>query len=127
MHDNLRSREFYPLGDVLLFSTLKSVNICNYLSTPHVTAGLFGEKKNEDGSTISDKIWRKDNKKQAGGFKSPAQILKTFLFYRSPLYLIIMLTMQNLYRCKCMSFCAYALTYDHIGLFAYVYEYMQHV
>lgn len=45
MYDNLRSREFYPLGNVLLFSTLKSVNICNYLSTPQVTAGLFGEKR----------------------------------------------------------------------------------
>lgn len=45
MCDNLRSREFYPLGNVSLLSTLKSVNICNYLSTPQVTAGLFGEKK----------------------------------------------------------------------------------
>lgn len=127
MYDNLRSRGFYPLGNVLLLSTLKSVNICNYLSTPQVTAGLFGEKKNEDGSTISDKIWRKDNKKQASGLKFPAQISNTFLFYTSPLYLIVTLTTQNLSRCKCMSFCVYALTYDHICLFAFVYEYMQHV
>lgn len=38
-----------------------------------------------------------------------------------------MLTMQNLCRCKCMSFCVYALAYDYICLFAYVYEYMQHM
>lgn len=62
MYDNLRSRFFYPLVNVLLLSALKSVNICNCLSIPQVTAGLFGEKErknnNEDGNTVSDKVWR---------------------------------------------------------------------
>jgi len=41
----LEEQVFYPLGNVLLLSAFKSVNICNYLSIPQVTAGLFGEKK----------------------------------------------------------------------------------
>lgn len=96
MYDNLRSREFYPLGNVLLLSTLKPVNICNYLSTPQVTAGLFREKRMKMAAQFLARFVEKITKKQAGGLKSPAQISKTFLFYTSLLYLIVILTMQNL-------------------------------
>lgn len=131
-YDNLRSRFFYPLGNVLLLSALKSVNICNYLSIPQVTAGLFGgkKKKNEDGSTVSDKIWRiKLTKSWLVGLNLLhwSERLSCFTHPYGPLYFNVTLTMQNPCRCKCMSFCVYVLAYDYICLFAYVYEYMQHV
>lgn len=123
-YDNLRSRAFYPLGNVLLLSALKSVNICNYLSIPQVTAGLLEKKKKEDGSTVSDKMWRiKMTKSRLVGLNLLhwSKRLSCFIHLSGSLYFNVMLTTQNPCRCKCMSFCVYALACDYICLFACVW------
>jgi len=116
-----RTLFLFPPGDVLLLSALKPVNICNYLSIPQVSTGLL-KQKNEDGSTGLDNIWITEMTKCRLVSFNPVH-----WYIRLILYSLMLCLLHKTYAGTSVCFCVYALIYDCIFLFAYVYEYMQHV